>query len=117
MKGFVTDPKKTTAFERMQLSWTGGLFYEAILLACAGGCDAPLVGHNVALRWSAMVKIAKRDEHEAARVVDTAARRLRGEDAHGGRSYRPQGGQGQWLRLNFPTHGEVARAKALGMPK
>jgi hypothetical protein len=61
MKGFVTDPKKATAFERMQLSWTGGLFYEAILLACAGGCDAPLVGHNVALRWSAMVKIAKRD--------------------------------------------------------
>ena len=56
------------------------------------------------------------DETEAARAFDTAARRLRGDDAHGGGSYRPQGGT-QWLRLNFPTHGEVARAKALGMPK
>ena len=28
------------------------------------------------------------DEQEAARVVDTAARRLRGEDAHGGRASR-----------------------------
>jgi hypothetical protein len=56
------------------------------------------------------------DETEAARAFDTAARRLRGDDAHGGRSYRPQGGT-QWLRLNFPTRGEVARAKALGMPK
>lgn len=28
------------------------------------------------------------DEQEAARAVDTAARRLRGEDAHGGRASR-----------------------------
>jgi AP2-like factor (euAP2 lineage) len=52
------------------------------------------------------------DEHEAARAVDTAARRLRGDDAHGGRA---AGGR-KWLRLNFPTKREVARAKALGMP-
>ena len=46
------------------------------------------------------------DEHEAARAVDTAARRLRGEDAHGGQSR-----QGNLLRLNFPTEGEVTRAQ------
>ena len=51
------------------------------------------------------------DEHAAARAVDKAARRLRGEDAHGGRA----GGK-QWLRLNFPSKREAARAKALGMP-
>jgi hypothetical protein len=51
------------------------------------------------------------DEWEAARAVDTVARRLRGEDAHGGRSGT------SWFRLNFPTQGEAARAKALGMPK
>ena len=45
------------------------------------------------------------DEREAALAVDTAARRLRGEDAHGGRSGT------QWLRLNFPTEGEVKSAK------
>jgi|EP01046_Picozoa_sp_COSAG06_P033436 hypothetical protein len=50
------------------------------------------------------------DEHEAARAVDTAARRLRGEDAHGGRSGT------HWLRLNFPSKREVGRAKAIGMP-
>jgi hypothetical protein len=50
-------------------------------------------------------------EIEAARAFDTAARQWRGEDAHGGRTGP------NWLRLNFPTHGEVARAKALGMPK
>ena len=49
------------------------------------------------------------DEHEAARVVNTAARRLRGEDAHGGRS----GGR-TWWRLNFPTEAEVKRAKDRG---
>eukprot|EP01046_Picozoa_sp_COSAG06_P011219 COSAG06_NODE_634_length_13587_cov_23.361210_6_plen_551_part_00 len=52
------------------------------------------------------------DEQEAARVVDTVARRLRGEDAHGGRA----GGNKLWLRLNFPTKREAGRAKALGMP-
>ena len=51
------------------------------------------------------------DEHEAARAVDTAARRLRGEDAHGGRA-----GNKLWYRLNFPTEEEAGRAKALGMP-
>jgi hypothetical protein len=51
------------------------------------------------------------DEHEAARAVDTAARWLRGEDAHGGRV-----GKGNWLRLNFPSKREAGRAKALGMP-
>jgi hypothetical protein len=51
------------------------------------------------------------DEHEAARAVDTAARRLRGEDAHGGRSAGVK-----WLRLNFPSDREAARAQALGMP-
>jgi hypothetical protein len=52
------------------------------------------------------------DEHEAARAADTAARRLRGDNAHGGRS----GGQGKghWLRLNFPTEGEMKRAKERG---
>ena len=51
------------------------------------------------------------DEHEAARAVDTAARRLRGEDAHGGRSGT------NWLWLNFPTdatEGEVKRAQQRG---
>ena len=50
------------------------------------------------------------DEQEAARAVDTAARRLRGQNAHGGRAGT------NWLRLNFPSKREVARAKALGMP-
>eukprot|EP01046_Picozoa_sp_COSAG06_P022886 COSAG06_NODE_1795_length_8376_cov_3.340462_1_plen_511_part_00 len=50
-------------------------------------------------------------EHEAAKAVDTAARQLRGEDAHGGRA-----GTRKWLRLNFPSKREAARAKALGMP-
>jgi hypothetical protein len=48
------------------------------------------------------------DEREAARAVDTAARRLRGENAHGGRAQR------HWLRLNFPTEGEVKRADERG---
>eukprot|EP01046_Picozoa_sp_COSAG06_P008169 COSAG06_NODE_410_length_16089_cov_9.968793_15_plen_519_part_00 len=50
------------------------------------------------------------DEHEAARAVDMAARRLRGDDAHGGRAGR------HWLRLNFPSKREAGRAKALDMP-
>jgi hypothetical protein len=55
------------------------------------------------------------DEREAARAVDTAARRLRGDDAHGGRSLRVLGGAGDnWLRLNFPSKREMERAKALG---
>eukprot|EP01046_Picozoa_sp_COSAG06_P062713 COSAG06_NODE_14257_length_1174_cov_0.773023_2_plen_278_part_01 len=50
------------------------------------------------------------DEHEAARAVDAAARRIRGNDAHGGRSGT------NWLRLSFPSKREAGRAKALGMP-
>ena len=50
------------------------------------------------------------DEEEAARVFDAEARRLRGDDAHGG---KPKGGN-NWLRLNFPTDEEVKRAKARG---
>ena len=50
------------------------------------------------------------DEEEAARAFDAAARRLRGDDAHGG---KPKGGN-NWLRLNFPTDEEVKRAKARG---
>ena len=53
------------------------------------------------------------DEREAARAVDTAAQRLRGDDAHGGRAAGPKK---TWLRLNFPTKREAARAKALGIP-
>jgi hypothetical protein len=50
------------------------------------------------------------DEHEAARAVDTAARRLRGDDAHGGLAGRP----GRQLRLNFPSDSEVKRAQERG---
>eukprot|EP01045_Picozoa_sp_COSAG04_P017471 COSAG04_NODE_1547_length_6397_cov_31.714513_4_plen_353_part_00 len=42
------------------------------------------------------------DEHEAARAFDAAARRLRGNQAHGGRAALPHGGGKIW-RLNFPT--------------
>jgi hypothetical protein len=50
------------------------------------------------------------DEHAAARAVDTAARRLRGEDAHGGQAI----GGGHTWRLNFPTEGEVKSAQERG---
>ena len=66
------------------------------------------------------------DEDEAARAFDTAARRLRGEDAHGGRAqranWRRQGRQRRfqqatkWLRLNFPSKQEARRAGELDMP-
>ena len=49
------------------------------------------------------------DERVAARAFDTAARRLRGDDAHGGRAGR------NWLRLNFPSKREAGRAQTLGM--
>ena len=69
-------------------------------------------------RWKAQIKHDGKyqylgyfdDEHAAARAVDTAARRLQGEDAHGGRGGR------HWLWLNFPNKREAGRAKALGMP-
>ena len=71
-------------------------------------------------KWTAKIMHGKKrqhlgcfdDEQEAARAVDTAARRLRGEHAHGGRA----GSKSKWLRLNFPTKREAGRAKALGMP-
>ena len=47
---------------------------------------------------------AAREEEEAARAYDAAARRLRGEKAHGGAH-----GGGRW-RLNFPTEAEAAAA-------
>jgi hypothetical protein len=49
------------------------------------------------------------DERVAARAFDTAARRLRGDDAHGGRAGR------NWFRLNFPSKREAGRAQTLGM--
>jgi hypothetical protein len=51
------------------------------------------------------------DEHEAARAVDAVARRLRGDDAHGGKA-----GRRYWHRLNFPTEGEVKRVPWLNFP-
>ena len=50
------------------------------------------------------------DDREAARAFDTAARRLQGEEAHGGRT------RANWHRLNFPSEREAERADALGMP-
>ena len=47
---------------------------------------------------------AEDKEEDAARAYDTAARRLRGVWAHGGRS-----GANRWL-LNVPTEAEVAGA-------
>ena len=48
-------------------------------------------------------------ETEAARAFDQAARRMRGDEAHGG------GYNGCW-RLNFPTQAEVAAASAKEEP-
>jgi hypothetical protein len=70
-------------------------------------------------KWEALIRHGGKDvylgrfgdEQEAARVVDMAARRLQGDEAHGGRSEN-----GNWLRLNFPTKREEGRAKVLGMP-
>jgi hypothetical protein len=55
------------------------------------------------------------DETEAARAFDTVARRLRGDDAHGGKwtHCKPH----RWLRVNFPTQAEVLkRAQERGAP-
>jgi hypothetical protein len=49
-------------------------------------------------KWEASLMHDRKDqylgrfdyEHEAARAVDTAVRRLQGEDAHGGRAERNQ---------------------------
>ena len=64
-----------------------------------------------------------KDEAEAARAWDKAARGLRGKDAHGGCSFEgrtsprfPDGRITRWHRVNFPTKEEAARAKARGMP-
>ena len=71
-------------------------------------------------KWTATIRIMRGgknqhlgcfdDERDAARAVDTAARRLRGEDAHGGLG----GKKGQIWRLNFPTQREVERAQQRG---
>ena len=71
-------------------------------------------------KWTATIRITRGgknqhlgcfdDERDAARAVDTAARRLRGEDAHGGLG----GKKGQIWRLNFPTQREVERAQQRG---
>eukprot|EP01045_Picozoa_sp_COSAG04_P008490 COSAG04_NODE_471_length_13830_cov_4.905251_7_plen_647_part_00 len=45
------------------------------------------------------------EEEAAARAYDEAARRLRGDEAHGGRA-----GNGAGWRLNFPTQAEAAAA-------
>jgi hypothetical protein len=53
------------------------------------------------------------DEAAAARAFDAAARRLRGNEAHGGRS----GPIGIRWRLNFPTTAEAERAEGRGLPE
>ena len=75
--------------------------------------------HKPSRKWQATIRHDGKpqhlgyfdDEHEAARAVDTAARRLRGENAHGGRAI----GGGHTWRLNFPTDGEVKQAKDRGV--
>ena len=49
------------------------------------------------------------DEQEAAQTFDAAARRLRGDDAHGGYAGFNK------LRLNLPTPREAQRAKQKGV--
>jgi hypothetical protein len=91
--------------------------------AAAGECQGPseFVGVGWGKRdrkWRAMLSHNGKqqhqgcfdDERDAARAVDTAARRLRGEDAHGGRAGT------HWHRLNFPSKREAGRGKALGLP-
>jgi hypothetical protein len=55
--------------------------------------------------WATLTTSKRRRE-----PFDTAARRLRGDEAHGGRA----GGK-NWYRLNFPTEREVKRADARGL--
>ena len=74
--------------------------------------------HKKRRKWTAQIKHDKKlqyfgcfdNEREAARAVDTAARRLRGVDAHGA----VEGAR--WTRLNFPTEWEVKRAQERGAP-
>jgi hypothetical protein len=64
--------------------------------------------HKQNTKWMARIKVPGEkdakylgcfaDERDAARAFDTAARRARGKDAHGGRSGTN--------RLNFPTDDE-----------
>ena len=51
------------------------------------------------------------DEEEAARVSDDIARRLKGNQAHGGRD-----GANRWTRLNFPNAAETETAKQRRLP-
>ena len=46
------------------------------------------------------------EEEAAARAFDDAARRLRGDEAHGGRT-QGQSGSRTWKLLNFPTEAEA----------
>ena len=55
-------------------------------------------------RTQRLGSFAEEEEEAAARAFDDAARRLRGEKAHGGRN---QAGNVVW-RLNFPTEAEAA---------
>ena len=54
-------------------------------------------------------RFAEDKEEDAARAYDTAARNLRGTNAHGGRD---KGGGLRWW-LNYPTPAEVASATCL----
>eukprot|EP01046_Picozoa_sp_COSAG06_P014969 COSAG06_NODE_944_length_11374_cov_56.333392_5_plen_313_part_00 len=73
--------------------------------------------HTQIRKWQASIShdgrhhylgcFAEDEEDGAARAFDEAARRLRGAQAHGGRS-----GSATW-RLNFPTEAEVAAAAQL----
>ena len=80
----------------------------------AGQQSSPYVGVAWAKkdrRWQAQIYHEGRqqalglfvEEAAAARAFDKAARELRGDEAHGGRS-----GSNIW-RLNFPTEAEAAR--------
>jgi hypothetical protein len=68
------------------------------------------IGHNGKSKYLGSFS----DEREAAQAYDTAARRLRGDDAHGGQSIGGAVKTGRPWRLNFPTKGEVKRAQHRG---
>eukprot|EP01046_Picozoa_sp_COSAG06_P038545 COSAG06_NODE_4458_length_4242_cov_1.617186_3_plen_297_part_00 len=68
------------------------------------------IGHNGKSKYLGSFD----DEHGAAQAYDTAARRLRGDDAHGGQSIGGAVKTGRPWRLNFPTKGEVKRAQHRG---
>eukprot|EP01045_Picozoa_sp_COSAG04_P013215 COSAG04_NODE_924_length_9380_cov_8.463312_6_plen_934_part_00 len=84
----------------------------------AGEQSSPYAGvswDKKARRWRAEIAEKGRrcrlgshlKEEDAARAFDVAARRVRGQQAHGG---RPRSGGCRW-RLNFPTPAEIAGAE------